>query len=479
MPTLRFYNTLTNWKEDFHPLIPGEVRMYTCGPTVHDFAHIGNFRAYLFEDLLRRTLKYLGFRVIQVMNLTDVDDKTIRKSQAKSMTLRDYTAIYKEAFFQDLDALRIERAEVYPAATDHVPEMVELIRRLVEKGHTYEADGSIYFRISSFPEYGKLSNIRADELRAGVRVDADEYEKEDVRDFALWKAWTPEDGEVYWETALGKGRPGWHIECSAMAARYLGTHFDIHTGGVDNIFPHHENEIAQSVCGFGTKFANYWLHNAHLVVNGEKMSKSLGNFYTLRDVTSAGFSPRVVRYFLLSAHYRQPLNLVYDPRAGVTESLDAARSALGRLDEFRVKLTELGRRSAAGDLQSREVSDLLDKAEEALVAALANDLDVSGALGAVFTLVKEGNRLLASGEMTPTDAVAVNDKLQRWDRVLGVVEPEAETGVDAERIEALIRERNEARQAKNFARADEIRQQLLREGIVLQDSPTGTRWKKE
>jgi len=310
-------------------------------------------------------------------------------------------------------------------------------------------------------------------------VDSDEYEKEDVRDFALWKAWTPDDGEVFWETALGKGRPGWHIECSAMSTKYLGTHFDIHAGGVDNIFPHHENEIAQSVCGYGDKFANYWLHNAHLIVNAEKMSKSLKNFYTLRDVTSAGLSPRVVRYFLMSAQYRQPLNLMYDPAAGNTESFAAAKSALDRLDELRVKLAEIERHAAAGDLQSRKVSDLLETADQGFQEALANDLDISGALGAMFGLIKEANRLIAGGEITAADAGSIQDKLKRWDAVLGIIESEERAFADDARIEVLVQERLAAREKRDFARADEIRDLLAKEGIILQDTPTGTRWKRQ
>lgn len=479
METLRFYNTLSHRKEDFQPIHSGEARVYTCGPTVHDYAHLGNFRAYVFEDLLRRTLKFFGLKVIQVMNVTDVDDKTIRKSRAKGLSLAEYTRIYQDAFFDDLDALHIERAEFYPLATDHIPEMVDLIQKLAEKGHTYESEGSIYFRISSFPQYGRLANVQPDSLRTGLRVATDEYEKEDVRDFALWKAWTPDDGDVFWATPVGKGRPGWHIECSAMSTKYLGTHFDVHTGGVDNIFPHHENEIAQSVCGYGDKFVNFWMHNAHLIINGEKMSKSLNNFFTLRDVTSAGFSPRVVRYFLLSAHYRQPLNLIYDSASGKSESFDAARGALDRLDEFRTKLDELQSHSAAGDIQSREIDKLLTDADEAFRSALANDLDISGALGAVFGLVKEVNRFLDSGQVTSADAAAVEGKLKSWDKVLDVLEPEAAGEVDEARIEAMIRERDEARANKDFARADQIRRQLTAEGIILQDTPSGTRWKKK
>jgi len=479
MPPIRFYNTYSHLKEEFHPIIPGEVRLYTCGPTVHDFAHLGNFRAYLFEDLLRRTLKFFGYQVTQVMNLTDVDDKIIRKSRESGQSIANYTRVYKEAFFQDLDALHIERAEYYPAATEHIPEMVDLIQKLQVKGHTYEADGSIYFRISSFPHYGRLANVNPEGLRPGLRMDSDEYDKEDLRDFALWKAWTPDDGEVFWETPLGKGRPGWHIECSAMSTKYLGAHFDIHTGGVDNIFPHHENEIAQSVCGYGDKFANYWLHNAHLVVNGEKMSKSLKNFYTLRDVSSAGFSPRAVRYFLMSAQYRQPLNLIFDPMSGNAESFAAAKGALDRLDELRVKLAEIEKHSAAGDLLSRKVSEILDAADQGFQEALGNDLDISGALGAMFGMVKEANRLIASGEITAADATSALAKLKKWDSVLGIVEPEKPASTDDARIEALVQERDAARGEKNFKRSDEIRDLLIKEGILLQDTPTGTRWKRQ
>ncbi len=479
MDALRFYNTLTRRKEEFRPIEPGHVRMYTCGPTIHDYAHLGNYRAYIFEDLLRRTLKFFGYKVTQVMNVTDVDDKTIRKSREQGLTLEEYTRKFKEAFFEDLDALGIERAEHYPAATEHIPEMVDLVQKLIEKGHTYESEGSIYFRISSFPQYGRLANVRADGLRACLRVDADEYEKEDVRDFALWKAWTPDDGDVYWDTPLGRGRPGWHIECSAMSTKYLGTHFDIHTGGVDNMFPHHENEIAQSVCGYGDKFVNVWMHNAHLVINGEKMSKSLGNFFTLRDVTSAGISTRIVRYFLLSAHYRQPLNLIYDPKTGNTESFNAVKGALERIDEFRTRLSELRLHSAAGDIVSAEVDRILADARTSFRSSLANDLDISGALGALFSLIKEGNRLLAGGQMTSADAEAIEFLLKSWDKVLGVLEPETKSEINAARIEALIAERNEARRARNFARSDEIRDQLAAEGIIIQDTPDGTRWRRK
>ncbi|RMF88331.1 MAG: cysteine--tRNA ligase, partial [Nitrospinota bacterium] len=311
---LKFYNSLTRRKEEFHPIEPGRVRMYTCGPTVYDYAHIGNFRAYIFEDILRRYLKYKGYQVTQVMNITDVDDKTIRESRRRGMSLKEFTSFYVQAFFEDLETLNIERAEYYPAATEHIDQMVALIKRLIENGHTYEVDGSIYFRISTFPAYGRLAGLDAVQLQGGAsgRVDADEYGKEDVRDFVLWKAWREEDGDVFWETELGKGRPGWHIECSAMSMHYLGEHFDIHTGGIDNLFPHHENEIAQSEAATKKPFVNYWLHCQHLLVNNAKMSKSLGNFYTLRDLLERGYKPKAIRYALLSTHYRQQHNFTFE-----------------------------------------------------------------------------------------------------------------------------------------------------------------------
>ncbi|MBU1880590.1 cysteine--tRNA ligase [bacterium] len=479
MSKLVFYNSLTRQKEEFRSINPGEVRLYTCGPTVHDYAHIGNYRAYIFEDLLRRTLTFFGYQVKQVLNITDIDDKTIKKSREQGLSLKSYTDTFTKSFFDDLKTLRIEPAEVYPAATEHIPEMIDLIQKLIDKEHTYTADGSVYFKISTFPDYGKLSNIQPDQLISSARGDSDEYEKEDVRDFALWKAWTEDDGDVFWEAPFGKGRPGWHIECSAMATKYLGTHFDIHTGGVDNKFPHHENGIAQSICGYGGPFVDTWLHCAHLMVNGEKMAKSLGNFYTLREILDAGFSPRVIRYFLLSAHYRQQLNLMYDPETGSHDSFNAAASALERIDEFKAKLADMKQHSAAGDLISRKTTELLDHSRIAFKDALANDLDISGALGVVFGMIKEANKRIASGELSNMDAQAVYERLLRWDEVLGVLEPDQTDEIDAASIEALIAERNQARADKNFARSDEIRDQLLADGIIIQDTPQGTKWRKK
>lgn len=462
---LRFYNTLTRQKNDFQALRPGKVGMYTCGPTVYNHPHIGNFRAYMFEDLLRRYLKYRGYEVTQVMNLTDIDDKTIRDSQRAGMSLNDFTAIYKKAFFEDLHALNIEPAEVYPAATDHIPEMVAMIKMLRERGYTYDIDGSIYYRIDRFPAYGKLAHLDPETLQSGAsgRVDSDEYAKDDVRDFALWKAWTPEDGEVYWETELGKGRPGWHIECSAMSMKYLGEHFDIHTGGEDNIFPHHENEIAQSEGATGMTFVNYWLHCRHLLVDNQKMSKSLGNFYTLRDLLEKGFKARGVRYTLLSTHYRQPMNFTM-------EGLHAAENAVQRLVDFMHNVS-----TAAGD-GSFVVASLLQTTQQRFEEALDDDLNVSGALGAIFEMVREVNRAIADGQLDYTGAQQVQTLMQRFDQVLGLLEQQ-DDGIEAA-VEALLQQRQEARKARDFARADALRAEIRERGYVIEDTPQGPRLKR-
>lgn len=461
---LRFYNTLTRQRDVFQPLEAGQVRMYTCGPTVYNHPHIGNYRAYMFEDLLRRYLKYRGYQVTQIMNLTDVDDKTIRDSQKAGLSLRDFTTIYAQAFFEDLRTLNIEAAECYPAATDHISEMVAIIQQLQERGYTYTADGSIYYRIDRFPAYGKLAHLDAETLQSGAsgRVDNDEYDKDDMRDFALWKAWTPDDGDVYWETALGKGRPGWHIECSAMAMKYLGTHFDIHTGGEDNIFPHHENEIAQSEAATGEPFVNYWLHCRHLLVENQKMSKSLGNFYTLRDVLDKGCKPHGVRYALLSIHYRQPLNFTF-------EGLYAAEQAVQRLLDFMQHLT-----TAQGT--GADIASLLARTQQRFEEALDDDLNISGALGAIFEMVRDVNRAIAQQQLSATEAGQVRALMQRFDQVLGLLE--ADTVALDQEAEALMAERQQARQARDFARADVLRTALRERGYVVEDTPQGPRLKR-
>lgn len=495
-----FYNTLTRAKETFVPLTPGKVGLYTCGPTVYNYAHIGNFRAYMFEDLLKRHLKYRGYQVTHVMNITDVEDKIIRACRESGESLTSLTRRYTEAFFEDIDTLGIQRADHYPAATKHVPEMVELVKTLRAKGHTYEADGSIYFKLSTFPAYGKLSHFNIDQLRAGAsgRVDTDEYSCEDPRDFALWKAYTEEDGDIFWETGLGKGRPGWHIECSAMSMKYLGESFDVHCGGVDNLFPHHENEIAQSECATGKPFVKYWLHNAHLNVEGRKMAKSFGNFYTLRDLLEKGYDPLAIRYVLVATHYRQPSNFTFD-------ALDAAIQALQRIRDFRIRLGEVKRQDQGRPVRQigqigrigRMGENETAACERAFGEALDDDLNISAALATVFDFIRATNKLIDQGEVGAEAAQEAIALLDRLTAVTGVFDPRGlkqvirpedleqslslgEGRVDVQSLDAngarrLRDERQEARRAKDFARADAIRQQLAQQGWVVEDTPKGPR----
>lgn len=458
--TLKFYNTLTRALEPFAPIVPGSVRMYTCGPTVYNFAHIGNLRAYTFEDLLRRVLKFAGYEVYHVMNLTDVDDKTIRSSREKGLPLKQYTQTFIDAFFEDLGALNIERAECYPAATDHVPEMITLIRTLVEKGYAYQSDDkSVYFNITKFPDYGCLCRLDLSGLRPGNRVAHDEYEKENIGDFALWKAWDEADGDVFWDSPWGRGRPGWHIECSAMSMKYLGDSFDIHCGGMDNIFPHHDDEIAQSEAATGKKFVNYWLHNAHLIVDGKKMSKSAGNFFTLRDLLAKGYAGREIRYELVSTHYRQLLNFTM-------EGLDAAKTALSRLDEFRARLLE-----RAGQAIPVAETVWTRDARQAFTSSLYDDLNISGALGAVFDMLRDGNRAMDQEQVSPGEAAAALAAWQDFDRVLGFLAP-AGSEIPAD-VQALVEARRAAREAKNWAESDRIRGLIEAAGFVIKDTPQG------
>jgi cysteinyl-tRNA synthetase len=463
-----FFNTLTRKKEVFKPLEAGKVKMYTCGPTVYDFAHIGNFRAFLFEDLLKRWLVSRGFKVTHVMNLTDVDDKTIKGSQKQQVPLKQFTDFYVKAFFEDIKALNIQLADVYPKATDHIPEMVGLIKTLMAKGYAYRGeDGSIYYAISKFPDYGKLSKIKTAELKAGARVSQDEYAKEEAQDFALWKAWTPEDGDVLWETELGKGRPGWHIECSAMSMKYLGETFDIHCGGVDNIFPHHENEIAQSEAATGKKFVNYWLHNEHLLVEGKKMAKRFGNFYTLRDLLAKGYDPIAIRYLLLSTHYRQQFNFTF-------EGLEAAKGAVDRLRNFVRRLHDTDGKDSKG-----KVAVLASKLEACFGGSMDDDLDIGIAVASLFDFVREINNLLDANMISKAEAAEVGRLIMQIDAVLGVIgEVKTQEVLPAE-IDALVQKREEARKAKNWKEADTIRTQLKAMGIVLEDTAQGVRWYKE
>ncbi len=461
---LQFFNTLTRRKEDFVPLDPAgqKVGMYTCGPTVYDYVHIGNLRAFAFNDLLRRYLEYKGYAVTHVMNITDVEDRIIKKVRESGKTLAEVTGFYTEAFFQDLAALNIQRAHVTPRATGAIPGMIALIEKLIAKNHAYIGDDRcVYYSIKSFPEYGKLSHRRLD-AETVSRIKSDDYDKEEMADFALWKAWDEADGDVKWDSPWGPGRPGWHIECSVMAMQHLGETFDIHCGGEDLIFPHHEDEIAQSEAATGKPFVRYWLHNAHLLVEGKKMSKRLGNFYTLRDLLPKGWSGREIRYVLLSAHYRDPLNFTF-------EGLHAARSALQRMDEFLLKLQEIARPASVG---CANVETLTGKFE----SSLDDDLNISAALGALFDFVRDENKRLADRSLAPQEAHLMLEAWKKFDRVLGFGLP-VKSEVPPE-IQALVEQRQAARQAKNFKRADEIRDQLRAAGWTIEDTPAGPRAKK-
>ena len=467
---LLLFNTLGRRLEPLRPIVPDEVRIYTCGPTVYNEIHIGNLRTFLFQDLLRRSLRYLGYRVAQVMNLTDVEDKTIEGAQKAGVSLAAYTEPFVKTFLRDLDALHIERVESFPRATEHVPEMIDLIAKLVEKGYAYESDGSVFFSIAKDPDYGKLSGFDLDQARRGERVASDEYGKDDVRDFVLWKAVKP--GEPSWDSPWGPGRPGWHIECSAMSMQYLGETFDVHCGGVDLIFPHHENEIAQSESATGKPFVHTWLHGEHLIVDGHKMSKSLGNQHTLPDLLARGCSARALRYLFLSVHYRQKLNFTF-------ESLEGAAGALRRVDEMRFRLQH----AAEGGEPDPSLTEAAGRLREDFAAGLADDLNVAVALAALFGFVKEVNVAIEEGRIGTGDRQRVLDALADVDRVLGVLDPaewpEGQTqDADTAEIERLVAERNTARGRRDFAASDRIRDDLVARGIVLEDTPQGTRWKR-
>jgi cysteinyl-tRNA synthetase len=463
---ISFLNTLTRRHERFHTLEEGHARIYTCGPTVYNFVHIGNLRTFLFEDVLRRTLQAFGYRVTQVMNLTDIDDKTIRGAAEEGISLREFTDRYAAAFFEDIDTLGVERAEHYPRATEYVPQMVELVQRLRERGHTYDSDGSVYFRIATFPGYGKLSGIDPGAVRAGARVDSDEYEKDDARDFVLWKASRP--GEPSWDTELGAGRPGWHLECSAMGMALLGESFDIHTGAVDNIFPHHENEIAQSEGATGAPFVHTWLHSEHLVVEGQKMAKSLGNFFTLRDLLEKGHDPLAIRYLLVSVPYRQKLNFTFD-------GLHAATAAVERFANTRRRLAHTPAATGEGGLSKETV----EQRRQEFDAALADDLNTARGLGVLHTLMTQVNQALDGAGIAAPVRAQLEQALDRAHEILGVVPPPAAASDLEAEVAGLIAERNAARKARDFARADAIRDGLAARGIVLEDTPHGTVWHRK
>ena len=469
---MRFYNTLGRAVQEFQPIEEKTAKMYTCGPTVYNYAHIGNFRAYLFEDLLRRTLEYHGYQVTQVMNLTDVDDKTIRDSRAAGLKLRDFTKKYKDAFFEDLATLRIERAEHYPEATTHIPEMIAMIRVLFDKGYAYQSeDGSVYFSIAKFRDYGRLARIDMAQQRSGVRINNDEYDKDSVADFALWKAWSESDGDVKWDSPWGPGRPGWHLECSAMSMKYLGKTFDIHTGGIDNMFPHHEDEIAQSEAANSCRFVNYWLHCEHLTIDKKKMSKSLGNFYTLRDLLGKGYAGKEVRWALLGTHYRSKLNFNL-------ALCDQARATLKKFADFFGRLKALPE-GAGGAEEARK---LADEADRKFADALGDDLNIAEALSAVFTLERAVNTALAGGSWQSAAGEAVLACFRKFDCVLAVFDVDAaasqSTADVPPEIMALAEKRVEARKAKDFKTADAIRDELKAQGWVIVDTPRGPEVKK-
>jgi cysteinyl-tRNA synthetase len=460
---LKLHNTLTGAKEEFHPLEEGVVRFYTCGPTVYDYAHVGNFRTFVFQDLLRRYLGYLKYRVIHVMNITDVDDKTIQNARKQGVSLKEYTTQYTQAFLDDCKKLQIETPQIMPKATDHIPEMVALIQELEKKGCTYRKDGSVYFSISHFPEYGKLSKADFSGAQAGARVDSDKYEKENARDFVLWKA--KKEGEDFWETEIGPGRPGWHIECSAMSMKYLGESFDIHCGGVDLIFPHHENEIAQSECATGKPFVRYWVHPEFLIVEGEKMSKSLGNFYTLRDLLSQGNSSEAIRYLLLSVHYRKQLNFTAD-------GLRQAQASIQRLQDFMLRMHEKANPEAPSTDFEREVTS----ARESFKEAMDDDLNTSAALASIFEFIRAAYQRESQNVLSGGNARIALEFVQEVDGVLNVLRQQSE--LLEEEIAAQIEARQTARRRRDFSEADRIRNWLLSKGILLEDTREGVRWKR-
>ncbi len=438
--------------------------MYTCGPTVYDFVHIGNFRTFVFQDLLRRYIKYKGFPILHVMNITDVDDKIIRKAGEAGVPISEYTNRYVQAFLEDIEKLRIEKPDVTPFATEHIDDMVDLVLKLREKGHTYESDGSTYYRINTFGDYGKLSRLDLSHTQPEDRVDSDEYTKENPRDFVLWKA--RKEGEAFWDTPLGPGRPGWHLECSTMSMKYLGESFDIHCGGVDLIFPHHENEIAQSEAATNKPFVRHWIHSEFLLVESNKMSKSEGNQYTLQDLMERGCDPLAIRYLLQSVHYRKQLNFTF---AGVEQ----ARSALRRIHDFLLRVGEVPHDRPENPDLSRRVG----KTRSDFLAGLDEDLNTSVALGVLFELIKDTNILLERQEVGTANRDQILSLFADANQVFAVLETE-ESQTEDQEILGLIQERKEARRQRDFRRADEIRDLLASRGIVLEDTKAGTRWKR-
>jgi len=463
---MNLHNTLSGRVEPFAPAEAGEVRMYVCGPTVYGRAHIGNFRSFVATDLLRRTLRYKGWRVKEVMNLTDVDDKIIHFASQAGKDLRSFTEPHIRSFDEDRATLRMESPELVPRATAHIPDMIGLVQKLVDRGHTYAADGSVYFKISTFPGYGRLSRLDVAGIKAGARVDTDKYDKENARDFVLWKSKRDEPGWAQWDAPFGRGRPGWHLECPAMSMRYLGETFDLHCGGVDLIFPHHENEIAQSTCATGQPFARHWMHVMHLLVDNETMSKSKGNFYTIPDLVERGHRPDAVRYLLSAGHYRKPLNFTWD-------GLHQAATSIDKIHGFVRRLEDIDRDGPS----SPAVEEVIRRARAAFDQALEDDLNTPEALAAVHELVNEGNRLLAEDALTREGAARLRAQVESMDSVFAVLTP-GEDRLSPEE-QGLFDARQEARRKREFQKADEHRKKLEEMGVILEDTPKGTRWRRK
>ena len=467
---LNLYNTQTRKKEKIVPKDGKTIRIYTCGPTIYDFAHIGNYRTYIFEDLLRRVLTYFGFSVTQVMNITDIDDKTIKGAINKNISLHEFTEPFRQAFFEDLIKLNMEKAEFYPKATQYIEYMIDIIVKLVDKKIAYKgADGSIYFSIDKFKDYGKLSHLDLKSLKEGAskRVSTDEYEKENISDFVLWKAYDQKrDGDIFWNSPFGKGRPGWHIECSAMALKLLGSNIDIHCGGVDNIFPHHENEIAQSESFTNERFVLHWAHSEHLIVDGKKMSKSLGNFYTLRDLISMDYTGRDIRYMLLNSHYRIQLNFTF-------EGLKAAKTSIQRILDFVLRLKSV-KQEKDGDLAYA----IVKKEKTRFIEALSDDLNISLALSSIFDLVREINHLIDDKKISKKEALKTIKFLKEIDKVLGFIFIDKQEDIP-KLVQDALEKRLDARKNKNFALADELRDFIFDHGYVIEDIPDGARLKKK
>uniref|UniRef100_K1Q6U6 Cysteine--tRNA ligase n=1 Tax=Magallana gigas TaxID=29159 RepID=K1Q6U6_MAGGI len=486
MKKLYLYNSLTKSREPFAPISNDEVKIYSCGPTVYDFPHIGNYRSFLFSDLLHRTLKAFGYRVKLVMNITDIDDKTIKASLAHKESLKSYTDRYTQAFLQDLKDLQILQASHYPRATDNIKEMIEMIKVLLEKKHAYIADGSVYFRLSTFPNYGKLNHFKLEDqiVGAGGRNDSDEYKKENFSDFVLWKKYQESDGDVFYDSPFGKGRPGWHIECSAMSRRFLGDHFDIHTGGTDNRFPHHENEIAQSECFSGKDFVNYWLHVAHLLVEGEKMSKSLGNFYTLRDLTKRNINPLTLRYMMLSTHYRNPFNFTLEGVSAVEKAIARVNRTVQRLEEQQKELAI----EAASDKKSPtekkihanedKVVEKMEREIDRFYQALADDLNTSSALSVLFDVLALVNPLLDKNQMTDKIAKSLTVFLHKVDEIFCFIDFDSTESKIPKDISDLAEKRDEARKNKDYALSDQLRDEIIAKGYKVEDAANKTVVKK-